>query len=429
MSFYSNLPSIGPTSTSDSFTPTLFEILSSNEINDLLPTSIRYILTKYWIQNHPSRFNIELNNWFDEWFHLILKSTIQWYHLSKYDSTFINKFYGLQQYNGGSILNSNISTQFLSSNNNNNNTNVWPALLRLTNKQRYVLLAQDVLIPYLNEKLLYRYNQWVRENQTLFHATTAAVHESITDNESRLYNRLMFHLKKLFIKWYPRIIRLLSLIDLSIKLKFLSRKYGSHTTLLEYLFNIQYTRCLRPLEPLTTDNHRKNKNITPPFEINKKIKLNNVYILSRLTHLFHDSIQKNLLWVGSTLFPSFIFLLKVYQWWNNENITSKITNSLNQLNKYVPKPPQVSHDNINNGNSKNTNEAKIKQNDTSHCIICHNVIANPCIIETGCIACYPCMVQYLKEHKGKCPLTGKTLLGYNENDPYNFGLSIRKLLI
>ena len=102
---------------------------------------------------------------------------------------------------------------------------------------------------------------------------------------------------------------------------------------------------------------------------------------------------------------------------------------MNQLNKYVPKPPQVSHDNINNGNNKNTNEAKVKQNDTSHCIICHNVIANPCIIETGCIACYPCMVQYLKEHKGKCPLTGKTLLGYNENDPYNFGLSIRKLLI
>lgn len=418
MSFYSNLPSVGSTTTSDSLTPTLFEIVSANEINDLLPTSIRYILTKYWIQHHSTRFNIELNNWFDEWFHLILKSTVQWYHLTKYDSTFINRFYGLQQYNGRSVLNSNVSSYFSSSSNN-----IWPSLLRLTNKQRYVLLAQNVLIPYLNEKLSYIYNQLVRENQTLFQVST--VNESVSD-KPYFFDKLKLQLKKLFIKWYPRIIRLVSLINLSIKLKFLSGKYGSDTTLLEYLFDIQYTRCLHPLETLTANNNDRNsKYQTVPLEINKKTKLNNVYILSKLTHLFHNLIQEKLLWAGSSLFPSFIFLLKVYQWWNHENITGKITNSLNQLNKYVPKPPQVGH----TPNSDNISNENKRKNDNTHCIICQNVITNPCIIETGCIACYPCMVQYLKDHMGKCPLTGKTLLGYNQDDPYNFGQSIRRLLI
>lgn len=418
MSFYSNLPSIGPITTSDSLTPTLFEIISSNEINDLLPTSIRYILTKYWIQHHPTRFNIELNNWFDEWFYLILKSTVQWYHLNKYDSTFINRFYGLQQYNGKSILNPDISSQFSSP-----NSSIWSSLLRLTNTQRCVLLVQDVLIPYLNEKLSYIHNQLIRESQTLFQVPT--VNEFVSDKSHFIY-KLEAQLKKLFIKWYPRIVRLLSLINLSIKLKFLSGKYGSETTLLEYLFKIQYTRCLHPLEALTTNNSNKNNNYqTIPFELNKKTKLNNIYIYSKLTRIFHDLIQKKLLWAGSTLFPSFIFLLKVYQWWNHENITSKITNSLNQLNKYVPKPPQAKYV----PNSDNISSHNKWKNGKNHCIICQNVITNPCIIETGCISCYPCMVQYLKNHMGKCPLTGRTLLGYNQDNPHNFGQSIRRLLI
>lgn len=415
MSFYSNLPSVGPTITSGSLTPTLFEIVSSNEINDLLPVSIRYILTKYWIQHHPTRFNIALNNWFDEWFHLILKTTVQWYHLTKYDSTFINRFYGLQQYNGGSILNPNASSEFSASSSNN----TWPLLLRLTKKQRYVLLVQDILVPYINEKLSYMHNQLVRETQTLFQVSTG---NEFALDKTYFLDKLKQQLKKLFIKWYPRIIKLLSLVNLCIKLKFLSGKYGSETTLLEYLFNIQYTRSLLPLETLATNN---NKYQPIPFQINKKTKLNNAYILSKLTHIFHDLIQEKLLWAGSTLFPSFIFLLKVYQWWNHENISNKITNSLNQLNKYVPKPPQVGHT-LKSNDTSNENKRKITN---KYCIICQNIITNPCIIETGCIACYPCMVQYLKSHMGKCPLTGKTLLGYNQDDPYNFGQSIRRLLI
>lgn len=402
MSFYSNLPSVGG-ATSASTSPTLFEILSAEEINELLPTSIRYILTKYWIQNSPTRFNIELNNWFDEWYGLFLKSLVQWYHLKRYDATFINKFYGLQQYNGESILNDTISSLSPQS--------PWPQLLRLTNKQRLVLMGQEVVFPYLNEILSQKYHELVRQSQSLFQINQVQT----TQNDDLLTTRAKWKLKlkHFIIKWYPYLTRSLSLLNLIIKLKFLSQRHGSHTTLLEYLFNIQYTRSMRPLEEI-------NKNKISPIDTTKKIRLNNIYLIDKLTQLFKILVQDKLLWIGSTLFPSFIFLLKVYQWWNNENLTTKLNNSLNQLNKYIPKP----FSNINNNN----HDVGGNQ-DTTHCIICGNDITNPCIIETGCISCYPCMIQYLKEHEGQCPLTGKTLLGYDESNTNNFSNSIRRLLV
>ncbi|KAG0665973.1 ubiquitin-protein ligase peroxin 12 [Monosporozyma unispora] len=397
MSFYSNLPSVGGT-TSASTTPTLFEILSAEEINELLPTSIRYILTKYWIQNRPTRFNIQLNNWFDEWFSLILKSLVEWYHLKHYDATFINKFYGLLQYNGDSILQESIPSL--------SPQEPWPQLLRLTNKQRVALMGQEIVFPYLNEKLSQKYHQWIRQSQSLFQRNQINVETN--DDGLTLREKVRLQLKQLIVKWYPYLTRTLSLVNLIIKVRFLSQKYGSHTTLLEYFFNIQYTRSMRPLE-------ENNEMRIPPIAANKKTRLNNLFLLNKLNQLYKALVQDKLLWIGSTMFPSFIFLLKVYQWWNNENLTTKLNNSLNQLNKYIPKPS------INN-------EAGEKQ-DTSHCIVCGNDISNPCIIETGCIACYPCMIQYLKEHNGKCPLTGKVLLGYSETDPNNFGNSIRRLLV
>lgn len=405
MSFYSNLPSVGG-ATSASTSPTLFEILSAEEINELLPTSIRYILTKYWIQNSPTRFNIELNNWFDEWYGLLLKSLVQWYHLKNYDATFINKFYGLQQYNGDSILNDSIASL--------SPQEPWPQLLRLTNKQRLVLMGQEVVFPYLSEVLSQKYHEWVRQSQSLFQLNQAQPTDNNNDEDDTMLTtrtKWKSKLKSFIIKWYPYLTRSLSLLNLIIKLKFLSQRHGSHTTILEYLFNIQYTRSLRPLE-------ENNKIKASTIDTSKKTRLNNIYLINKLNQLFKFFVQDKLLWVGSTLFPSFIFLLKVYQWWNNENLTTKLNNSLNQLNKYIPKPST---------SVKNVDAEEIQ--DTTHCIICGNDITNPCIIETGCISCYPCMIQYLKEHEGQCPLTGKTLLGYNESDTNNFSNSIRRLLV
>lgn len=404
MSFYSNLPSQGgsPATSTEASTPTLFEVLSSNEINDLFPSSIRYILTKYWIQRHPTRFNINLNNWFDEWFQLVLISAVQWYHLTHYDATFIDKFYGLQQYNGNSVLADSYDSAIAQN-------KKWPKLLRLTRKQIGVLMTQDVILPYLKGKLDHHYERMYGSQQsgTLFQLEESNEQTGNNDDTS-LLSKLLVQLKKWFLKYYPYMTKLSSLLNLLIKLRFLSQKYGSHTSLLEYIFNIQYTRGMRELE---TDDDKPR---APHFDTNKKIRLNNIYLIHKFNKIFTDLVKNKLLWVGSTMFPSFIFLLKVYQWWDNANLTTKLSNSINQLNKYIPKPPSTNKE-------ENTN--------IQDCPICHYEITNPCIIETGCIACYPCMVQYLKDNKGKCPMTGCILLGYNEADPKNLGKSIRRLLV
>ncbi|CAB4256911.1 similar to Saccharomyces cerevisiae YMR026C PEX12 C3HC4-type RING-finger peroxin and E3 ubiquitin ligase, required for peroxisome biogenesis and peroxisomal matrix protein import [Maudiozyma barnettii] len=388
MSFYSSLPSVqNESSALSSYHPTLFEIVSSQEIDDLLPASLRYILTKYWITNYPSRFSITVNNYFDEWFSLLLKGSIEWFHIYKYNSTFVDKYYGLQKFNNSNKVRSSVYIDLIS----RGKLSEWPKLLQLKKGQRIIIWLQKVIFPYLTNK--------------------------IDDYQKKLINSSLFNevtdWQKLFLKIYPILKKLILILNLAVKFTFISGTNNS-INLLDYLFNISYVRTIAPLNNNNGDIY---DNITLGQGFNKRIDFNNITVRSIIKNMILNAWQ-GVAFTGSQVFPTFMFMLKVYQWWISQDLTAKLQKRINNIDKEIPRPP--------------LNTADLETLSDSNCIICKNIIQNPAVIETGYVMCYPCAVMYLKEHDGECPVTHRKLIQcvFDKNlNEWDVSRSVRKLLI
>ena len=242
MSFYSNLP-FGQSENRDqlydgslTLFPTLFEIISAQEVDALLPASVRYILVRFWISRHPSRLAISVNNYFEEWFSLALRGAVEWYHLNKYNTTLVDKFYGLQRFNGipsKTTLNTYLQLQ------REGTLKQWPRELQLNRSQRIVVWLQRVIVPYLVTKLDRLCQQWgahFRFSRTNNGTATASIRQKVT-NAAKL----------LLLRVYPLLKKIGFLLDLAVQLAFLSGRVGS-TSLLDYIFGISYTRITLPME-------------------------------------------------------------------------------------------------------------------------------------------------------------------------------------
>lgn len=385
MSFYSNLPPAQNVSNNlGDLYPTLFEIISSQEIDDLLPASLRYILTKYWISRYPTKFSIGINNYFDEWFNILLKGSVEWYHLNQFNATFVDKFYGLQKFDNSNKERSQTYIRLI----NEGKLSEWPKHLRLQKKQRLVIWLQKIILPYLVTKL----DDWLKK-------CTAQLQFQGTETT----------LKKWFIKIYPILKKIGFILDLFTKLTFIRGTHGS-TTFLDYLFKIDYTRTMVPLKNL------QNKTQYHAILSNKKVSLNKFKILGNIENLL-TKILNILSFTGSQIFPTSMFMLKVYQWWMSQDLTAKLQKRINNIDSDIPRPPF------------NTDQHDITNED---CIICKQKIQNPAVIESGYVMCYPCAVDYLKNNDGKCPVTNQKLLNCkydSTSDEWDVMNSVRKLLI
>ncbi|QLL34253.1 hypothetical protein HG536_0G01120 [Torulaspora globosa] len=379
MSFYSNLPSgHNDTSSVSSLYPTIFEIISSQEIDALLPTSVRYLIVNYWISRHPSKLSLQINNYFHEWFDLLLKGAIECYHINRYNSTFVDKFYGLQRFNA--------SNKVLVQAQANSSVRYWPNGLTLSGKQKAVVLFEKVLLPYIRQKLDDLHAKYVARSAF-----------SSNGNQSVVVKKL-----------YPLIKKLFYVLNLFVKLFFLGGRIGS-ITFLEYLFQIEYTRMTLPLESSITTKSN------PPYS--NRLPRQNLYSLWHKCYIVLRKMNQILSYSGSQLFPAFIFMLRVYQWWTTQDLTAKLQRKLNDVDKFIPR-------------ANNSSDQAYKS--TGICPICHNQIQNPGVLETGYAACYPCAIAYLPKNEGRCPVTKKRLLGckYNaELGKWQVISGVRKLLV
>lgn len=379
MSFYSNLPSgHNDTSSVSSLYPTIFEIISSKEIDTLLPTSVRYLIVNYWISRHPSKLSLQVNNYFHEWFDLLLKGSIEWYHIKHYNSTFVDKFYGLQRFNA--------SNKVLVQTQANSTVKHWPKGLTLSARQRSVILIEKVILPYVKQKLDDLHAKYVA--QTAF-----------SSDEAR---------NVIWEKVYPMIKKIFYVLNLFTKLFFLSGRIGS-ITFLEYLFQIEYTRMTVPLE-----SSMKEKSNPPTIN---RLPRQNLYSLWHKCYIVWTKLNRILSYSGSQLFPAFIFMLRVYQWWTTQDLTAKLQRKLNDVDKVIPR-------------ANNCRDQAYRSTDI--CPICHKPIQNPGVLETGYATCYPCAIAYLPENEGRCPVTKKRLLGckYNEElGKWQVVSGVRKLLV
>lgn len=386
MSFYSNLPSgHNDTSSVSSLYPTLFEIVSAQEIDTLLPTSIRYLIVNYWISRHPSRFSLQVNNYFSEWFNLLLKGTVEWYHLTHYNSTFVDKFYGLQRFNGSN----KILVQAQANSAATSTPKHWPRGLALSERQKRIALFEKVLLPYIKEKLDAIHAKYV--------AQTTFSNDEPQDMKKILLEQL-----------YPLVKKLFYVLNLFTKLFFLSGWIGS-ITFLEYIFQIEYTRMISPLESSNI--------VKKPFSHNTRLPRQN---LRSLWHTISTALAKAngaITYSGSQLFPAFIFMLRVYQWWTTQDLTAKLQRKLYEYDKVIPR-------------ANNISDQAYKS--TEHCPVCHKPIQNPAVLETGYATCYPCAIAYLTENEGRCPVTHKQLLGCKydlESGKWQVNGGVRKLLV
>lgn len=424
MSFFSNLPATAGSHSAhgiSSLYPTIFEIVSSEEIDELLPASIRYILTNYWISRYPNWLTLQVNNYFEEWFGLGFQGLVEWYHLNKYDSTFVDKFYGLQRFNNSDpVLTLAHATRQAKEAGNPNLQ--WPKSLQLTNGQKRVVLLQKIILPYLHTKIENYYNE--------LKVKLALLNNELSEESDEEGTNKLRRLKRILIKWFVRLYpiwnSISSLLNMAVKLAFLTGKSGS-MTFLEYIFKIEYTRMVLPLE---------NDVITPARIIDsndRPARTNSPAIFGLFSRII-KSIGGVAGVSGSQLFPAFIFMLRVYQWWNAEDLTAKLQKKLNDIDRDIPRPPNAFSPQVADDNDSDIDE-KLKESVTKKsntCPICKEQIQNPCVLETGYVACYGCAMDYIPAHEGRCPVTGKRLLGCrydNETGEWKVITGIRRLLV
>ncbi len=383
MEFYSNLDS----RLLDRQTPTIFEIISAEELENLLSPSIRYVLA-YYANRHP-RHLIKILNHFGS-LNLLIRGLIEYRVLRTWNSTFIEKFYGLKRVGRPAIGEwitksiSDISPRY-------------EKLRRLKKKQIWGTLLELLLVPYIKEKLDVLYEHILPE----YLLNKLKPRESIKD-----------FIRYSFVRLYPKVELTLRILDIVYKILFISGRTKS-ASLLQQLFGIQYARFSSYDYQL--NEKRVSKYLSPPIDPTSRVRPeSSTESLLRMYSKFVRPLKKTLIFGADTVLPASIFILKFLEWWNSSDAVSNLKN--NKKEKKTPKLPSLLPNSM--LEDKGVAGQLATTNDT--CRICHEAINNPAIIETGYVFCYPCIYNFLRDGDkstgGRCPVTGKKLLGCKYND-------------
>ncbi|QPG76244.1 hypothetical protein FOA43_003630 [Brettanomyces nanus] len=398
MDFYSNLDS----RLLHRQTPTLFEIISANELERLLSPSVRYILAHY-ASRHP-RYLIRILNHFDD-LNLFVRAFIEYKYLSSWNSTFIEKFYGLKRVNKKRLgVSATPDTEDVSQK--------IESLKRLSKIQLLGSLCDVLLVPYAKEKLDVLYEKYL----PLFVLHRLKPRESFKD-----------FIKYSFVRIYPIAVMLLRIVDLAFKLLFIGGKMSS-TTILQYFFNIEFSRLNQYDYEL--DEKRVSKFLAAPAIPSNRVRPESMLeSIAKLWTKILLPLKKTTLITSNSVLPISIFLLKFLEWWNTSEF-SKDFGKDSEEKRILPKP-----DILPSAVLQNKKVGRILKTRDNLCRICHKEIHNPAIIETGYVFDYSCIYNYLregdKESGGRCPVTGKILLGCKYSESLNEWkvTGIRRLMI
>ncbi|ANZ77958.1 BA75_04555T0 [Komagataella pastoris] len=393
MDFYSNLDS----RSLDSETPTLFEIISAQELEKLLTPSIRYILVHY-TQRYP-RYLLKVANHFDE-LNLAIRGFIEFRQLSHWNSTFIDKFYGLKKVRNHHT----ISTERLQSQ--------VPTLLeqrrRLSKTQIAISLFEIVGVPYIRDKLDHLYDK---------------LYPKLMMNNLDPKESLKTFVQYYFLKLYPILLSALTTIQVLLQVLYLSGTFKSPSIIM-WLFKMKYARLNSydyNLDEQRVDKFLNKSSAGRPKTSNNRIRP--VTLTESLYLLYSDltrPLKKGLLITGGTLFPASIFLLKFLEWWNSSDFATKMNKPRNPFSdSELPPPINLSKDLLTDRKIKKL--LKKSHSDDGACPLCHKQITNPAVVETGYVFCYTCIFKHLtssdldEETGGRCPITGRRLLGCRIN--------------
>lgn len=372
MEYYSSLDA----SQLDSETPTLFELLSANQLEELLSPSLRYILVHYTTK-YPY-YLLKITNRFDE-LNLVLRSFVEWYFLKYWQGTFTENFYGLKRVLRTVLNEGKYNSAKL--------TQLVPSLVeerrRLTNWQVAASVFEITGTAYVLEKLNYWYEILYPK-----YITNQLVPQDPNSKKDVFYTNL----KRKFVEVFPylqSIVRGANLVTLLMYLSGKSKSPSIWTT----LFGINFSR----LNSYDYSRHEKGG-----IEAGKLKRVNRVrpettleLIMRLASNNIFSPVWKTIRFILGTFFPVAIFSLKFLEWWNNSDFASKLSRNLgNTLSTVLPPPSSLSKRTDLLLHKKKTYKAG------KLCPLCHEEISNPAIIETGYVFCYTCIYNFLQNsHK------------------------------
>ncbi|BAP71899.1 peroxisome assembly protein 12 [Kluyveromyces marxianus] len=242
MDFYSNLPV-------NLQQPTLFEILSVNEVKKLIKPTLRYIFSLYLQHRGTGRWLLKIFNKFDLLI-LLLKSLLEYRHCKATGATILDKFYGLKRVSRFDHL------TFLG---------VW---------------INDCLSEYIND-------------------ICEQYHEKL--QSMKLTNLKLNNWQQWFDLYFPKVQQAIKVINFCFKLKYL--RDSKHSDLVQFATQTRYERYSEPDEveskvPAVSDivqRRRKRTNMPRILEIVKKS-------VDKTSSMFLDK-----------LFPSFLVMIRILQ--------------------------------------------------------------------------------------------------------------------
>ena len=400
--------------TFDDNKPSLFEVLSEQQLNSLLPPTLRYLLTVA-TQRHP-RYLLRILNSFDELYagSMLL---IERHYLRTRGGSFTENFYGLKREKAlrGEIPRASLAAPHLVRD-----------TLKLTTADVWKNLAVLVGVPYLKRKLDESYE--VNAPRALL----GAAYTRMPDNPT-VRDRFLHYYRWFLRNIYPSVNAAYYFAILAFNLAYLFDRTKYHNPLM-WLIGTRLRRMTmadhQAIEALANKSkpgaRAGPRSILSPSELGSKV-------LSSL----------------SLLLPMSIFALKFLEWWYQSDFARQLTR---KATEHIDLPPPV----ISGPQSKPAPKIEEKMGnvtaeeapiatpsmlpiyvvrapeDSSACPICQDDIITPTACPTGVVYCYTCIHKWIEgthdkqesfmeeragkweSGRGRCAVTGRRVLGGTE---------------
>ena len=408
--------------TFDDQKPSLFEVLSEQQLNALLPPTLRYLLTVA-THRHP-RYLLRILNSFDELYAAAML-LIERHYLRTRGGSFTENFYGLKREKGlrGEVPRASMASPQL-----------VRETLKLTTKDVWKNLMVLVGIPYLKRKLDESYE--VNAPRALL----GAAYTRMPDNPT-LRDRFLYYYRWFLRNIYPSVNAGYYFAMLAFNLAYLFDGSKYHSPLM-WLIGTRVRRMgaadYQAIEALSTTPERGHRpgSLFSPRDLGSRV-------LSSL----------------SVLLPTSIFALKFLEWWYQSDFAKQLSRKATES---IDLPPPVLSGNGQKGKKKNNKKPEPEQaegeteripsaedapiatpsllpiftvpfpSDSSLCPICLDDVVTPTACQTGVVYCYSCIHKWLEgmhqkqetfmedregkweSGQGRCAVTGKRVLGGTE---------------
>ncbi|KAE9963283.1 hypothetical protein BLS_009442 [Venturia inaequalis] len=382
----------------DELKPSLFELLSEQQLASLLPPSIRYVLAVA-THRHP-RYLLRILNSFDE-LYAVLMLVVERYYLKTYGGSFTENFYGLKRervlrVKGGEIPRAQLGA-----------AGQVRETLKLRNSDVWRNLAVMVGLPYLKRKLDESYD---------IHAAHTSVlgprfqQEQLPPN-ARLKDRFLYYYKWFLRKVYPSLnaAYYFALLTFNLAYLFDTSKYHSP---FQWLVGTRIRR-------LGEADHRAIALATQakPLAAARPGQSTSIFSPRTMTHIVGPRLLSSL----SILLPTSIFALKFLEWWHASDFARQLSRKAAEGLELPPPiitglPPPSSVSLAKGKSEKPGVESKpsppissttllpiftvpAPSAETSHlCPVCGNGIVNATAAPSGYVYDYTCIHKWVEGH-------------------------------